>query len=109
MRTPRLPGSGGASRGAIRPSSADEPIKVSASATRAAGADSTRTSSPATLGPATKENARLPFRSELPSTKRSRGTIETNSEASETLKSTLRAPSANPTTSSWTNVSPPTA
>ena len=44
------------------------------------------------LAPAINENARLPFRSELPSTKRSRGTTETNSDASATLKTTVSAP-----------------
>ena len=41
---------------------------MNASASSATGADSARTSNPATLGPATYENARLPLRSELPST-----------------------------------------
>ena len=85
------------SRGRMRPSSAPEQTNDSASATSAPGADTARTRNPATVGPATNENARLPFRSELASTKRSRGTIVWKSDASETLNSTERAPAPNAT------------
>ena len=44
------------------------------------------------LGPAMYESARLPFRIELPSTNRSRGTSATKSELYETLKRTPSVP-----------------
>ena len=101
LRIPPPSTSGGASSGLIRPSRRAELRNVSASATIATGAESARTRRPAVLGPATYENARLPLRRELPSTKRSLGTIETNSDASATPKRTLRAPTANATMNSW--------
>ena len=109
VRTPPPSASGGGSCGAIRPSNTAEQRNVRASTTSATGADSARTSNPAALGPATNENARLPLRSELPSTNLSRGTIETKSEASETPNSTLSDPAPNATMSNWMNVRLPIA
>ena len=65
---PRPVASVGGSAGLIRPRKNAEPRKDSASAASANGADSACTSSPPTLGPPTKDSARLPYTSELPST-----------------------------------------
>ncbi len=81
----------------MRPRSAPEQRNDNASTTSTPGADTARTRKPATVGPATNENARLPLRSELASTKRSRGTIVWKSDASETLNRTERAPAPNAT------------
>jgi hypothetical protein len=53
--------------GSIDVSENAETRNESASATSAPGAENACTSSPPTLGPATKEKARLPFSSEFPS------------------------------------------
>ena len=109
-RTPSPSASGGASVGAIVPSSkAEANLNEKASAIRAAGAERTWTSSPAALGPATKEKARLPFISELPSTNRSWGTIDTKSDASATAKTTLNVPSPKATAASWAKERAPKA
>ncbi len=97
--------SAGGSSGRIRPSSAPEHRNERASTTSAPGAVTARTRNPATVGPATKEKARLPFRSELASTKRSRGTIVWKSDASETLKTTASAPAPKATAYNWAKVS----
>ncbi len=96
--TPRSFSSGGGSAGRIRPRSAPEPRNETASSRSAPGAVTACVRNPAIVGPATKENARLPFSSELASTKRSRGTIVWKSDASATPKSTVIAPARNATT-----------
>ena len=60
---------------------------------------------PPKLTPPMNESARLPFRSELASMYRSRGTSDTNNELYETWNSTLSVPSRNPTTYSCSSVS----
>ena len=69
----------GGSTGSIRASENAEKTNVAASATSATGAESSATSRPAALGPATNVRARLPLISDVPSTYRSRGTSETKS------------------------------
>jgi hypothetical protein len=96
--TPLSSSSGGGSSGRIRARNAPDATKEKASSTRAPGAVSATVRKPATDGPATNENARLPLRSELASTKRSRATIVWNSDASATPNRTVNAPVRNPTT-----------
>ncbi len=57
------------------------------------------------LGPATNENARLPASNEFAETYSSRGTIETNSDAYDTWKSTDSDPTRKATTYSCSIVS----
>ena len=69
----RRAGSGSASR--IKPSVSADTRNENASTISATGPEKAWTSNPAAAGPPTNENARLPFRSDCPSTYLSRGTI----------------------------------
>ena len=75
-----------------------EPRNDRTSAAIAAGALSTCTIRPATLGPATYDTARLPFSSELPATYASRSSRLAKSELYDTQKSTESVPVPNATT-----------
>src|SRR3954451_2752743 len=88
----------GGSTGRIARRNAAEPTNENASTRSANGADASCDRIPPRLGPATYENARLPFRSEFASTYPSRGTSDTNSVLYETKKKTLSAPVRNATT-----------
>src|SRR5262249_53673286 len=83
-------GSVGGSTGGIEPRQSADTTKDAASASSATGADASWTRRPPALGPATNDSARLPYMAELASTKRSRGTSETNSELAQTRKTTDR-------------------
>ena len=65
----------------------------------------TWTSTPVTLGPATNENARLPFSSEVASRYWSRWTIDWKSDAFATPKTTLNVPTRRATAYSCHKVS----
>ena len=95
---PALGLSVGGSSGEIEPRESAEKRNEHASTSSATGASSTWTRRPPMLGPATNENARLPFSSEFASTKRSRGTSETKSDAYETQKRTVSVPTRKATT-----------
>src|SRR5205823_11005740 len=87
----------GASRILIRRRKNAEPRKDRASAATANGALSACTSRPPRLGPPTKENARLPYTSDVPSTYRSPGMTATDTEPSHTVNSVLSVPAPNAT------------
>src|SRR5262249_25115209 len=92
----------GGSSGLILLSEKAEIRYEKASASSATGADRACTSTPPRLGPPTNERARLPLRSDCPSTYRSRGTSATNSALYATKKKTLSVPLRKPTTySCW--------
>ena len=102
---PRPPPAAGASAGLIRRRKNAEPRNERASAAIANGALSACTSSPPRLGPPTKENARLPYTSDVPSTYWSSGMMATDTEPSQTVNSVLSAPAPNATAYSWASVS----
>src|SRR5205085_1907910 len=77
---PLSPPEVGASSGSIPRRNHADPRNETASTASAYGADSACTRPPATLGPATNENARLPENSDCASTYRSRWVIDAMSE-----------------------------
>src|SRR5829696_4149398 len=101
---PSAASSVGGSTGEIRPRKKAEARNEQASTTSVTGAEISCTSTPPTLGPPTYDSARLPFRSDSPSMKRSRGTSDTKSVLYETWNRTASDPTRNATTSRCANV-----